>query len=462
MNLKDPTTNSSRITLVSKLFRELWTPALCKIVGPIQIDGHVNTSLLRFLNQEQHKKNTESLTLYYDTAFERAYHHQEKLHESLSGLVNIYFDEQAYLLRTLVVHSGNEVDGYFQRLYHKLVKQVSGLQTLVIPTTKLLGHMSGNPAGPMNQSPFSAIVRSHSDNNPRTLYLRFNGYVDTAFEFFSRPGHIIDEVVLFGHNASPRTWDNALYLSGLGDRVEARKVDLHCLEGSQLEELKLGGTVECLRICNPRDDWLDQEHLHKFFTDFISNEESSGKTQLKELHLVSDVTDKEEDVLWVPESLLTNILDKTTGLWALSIHQQTTVPYNIWTAAHVQSSTLRALSLRQRESARVPAALSYAELEEIPQQLPDLQGLALDMPLFSDLLYTDDYENECRRSFEIHGKNFWVSNIRWMFSLDANKQGRRVCAFCQSRYCSFLSKRRRKNGAVKSTLKMWWTCSELL
>ena len=378
--------------------RELWAPVLCTNVGPIRVDGYADAEVLRFLNQDRHKKKTKSLTIYYDVTISRTIDEETKMHRDFTGLTEIYLDQDA--LETLVVHPGILVDTYFERIYHKFSQRLPGLKTLVIPATLILNDGSSDTCSTTKQDPFSAVVRTRSVNGEekRQLYLRFNGCLHTARQFLSLPGHTVHEISLFGHDEAPLDWEDAYDVIGFGSFVDANKVELHRLEGTQLGDLRLSGNVESLRICNPRDDYLDDDDVSRLLRRFVAQKTGSSNTRLTELHLVSDITDSDQEVLWVPESLFAHVMDNITDLCALSIHQQDIVPYNMWTYAHVHHQTLRALSLRQsaiphRDSPMRPVPLAYDELQDIARELPNLEGLALDIALCPDLYFTDSYED---------------------------------------------------------------------
>ena len=387
------------LTMVNKQFRDQWAPALCRAVGPLRVDEHIDSQVLRFLGQETHKNATTSLSIYYDSGINRTLKATMDLHQNLVKLAHVY--NRAQNLRTLVVHPERRVDFYFQAHYRHLSMGLSNLRTLVVPSLKV--DPGATPSAKV-QSPLGAIVRTRhgSEEHLNTVFLRLLGCINTARQFITRPNHTLDQVSLFGYDDLPTEWSQAYQPLGLGTSINAREINLHSFTGSELGELQLSENVVSLSICNPlnHDGDLGAD-VDQFLEDFVTQKQTGGNLELEQLHLVSTVGFMKGENSWISPWALRTMMQNMRGLSVLSLHHHDLMSFGSWNWASGQWPNLKFFSLRES------TPLIYTDIKDIADALPNLEGFGLDIPRFK--LLHGGYNYDDRKMFMQRGAEFWVS-----------------------------------------------------
>ena len=75
----DPIPHLSLITRILKTVRKDWATRLCKVVGPLRIDKHLDDQVLNFL--DANKNATEALVIHYNCSIERTALKHIELHQ---------------------------------------------------------------------------------------------------------------------------------------------------------------------------------------------------------------------------------------------------------------------------------------------------------------------------------------------------------------------------------------------
>ena len=198
--------------------------------------------------------------------------------------------------------------------------------------------------------------------------------------------HTLEEVTLFGHRDTNRNdWGRSCARMGLGNRIDTRDVELHHLTGAQSRDVRLSENVEVVSICNPRDFGVELvDSVHSFFDNLLSPKIACGNPVIKELHLTSTFSDLSDDFCWIEAHTFANIMRKIGGIWALSIHQNGRLDFEPWEMTQRHAETLKLLSVY------TTVTLSDAQLQALTHDLPKLEGLGLEIPVFFTLWDVSD------------------------------------------------------------------------
>ena len=375
---------------------------LCRTLGPLRVDKHLDPAVLRFLNQAKHKKSTIALSIYFDTGFKRTALAERQLHRNFSSLTRIYGRKEN--LRVLAVHPENIVDFEFQRRYQNLISSLPNLQTLVVPTIQKISDASSES---LRHSPVGAVarIRHNTTSNLGTLFLHYFGCSNTARHFMYRAGYALDSITLFGYEESPPSWRRPLSALGWSASIDAREVNLHRFEGAEIRDLRLSENVVSLSICNPvdNDDELESD-VATFFQNFIKQKNEGRNRDLNQLHLISTLSDVKKGS-WISRSLLYDIVQSMENLWALSIHQNDLLSFTVSDLKSDNWPNLKLLSIRE------PSALVYTDIKIIASACPYIEGFGLDIPHFKLLHGVKHYSEAHRSKFTDHGIEFWVSRV---------------------------------------------------